>query len=875
MDLDKVFGDKIKNPRSPLGGLVGRSPTFDSEATKAADGSRVRVVLAKVDTDDGGRASGATATLFAGDGKTLLDSARVDQRGLVLLRFPRGTGSDLGRLKGKLKLGKASSLLDVDLPQGEQHVLMLTSIDPTDVVGPGGEPVGAAGDALGDIGEDIGDLGGTLEEAVTALTDAAEALTAAAESAAADLEAATAAVTSAAGQLEQAATALAEAANALTAAASGLADSVPTDSVVSRLPISFSPALGDAVTRLLEVAEGPIPGIDSSTAGISTSRVPLIKEITELRVVEEDGVARRFLVRIRQEWTFIGFTLGELVRVDSLDPASVTGTLNAALSAQVRAGITLDASTASRLQAALSGQLSAQAAIDSTLDIAVKARLDAKLKASIRAGVRDDPVDSFSSAGQFFSELGTSVLDFLLPDLGVDANADLNAALDVQSHADLSVRSSLLASARVNASASLVNQMRVQVSASLDASTQLDARLVAQINPSLARAVNLLRFVLYDVYAVTSRVEDVTEVVEQSVFAAPPPGQLLFPPADVLEYRPFFQRALLDRSLLPHFGLLRRALGALRSGGDPIRRVRFLIEYSATGAGGDLAVRIAGQRATVRLVPGQPATTVTVNLLPPIRPDDLNEARFTLTRRDGGGFFPLPGSAVVTRIEVRYDGGGDPEDLADLTTQLTVGFTDVTDQFTMPLNPAPLDFDPATDPLVLHVNRNQHYYLGVLAEAAIRVPSLRQDAPQLQSVGVDHPLWKLPLLGFEADRALILREVDAGDAVVKQLIDDEGTSTIVQLAAAGLYTEVAQGRNQISEVAGRIHPALSMAQPPLPDIQGLGVLSNAGGLGSPDLVAALAAANGLQQPSLPNLAALAQLVNAGRPPEGQAPNPGG
>jgi hypothetical protein len=198
-----------------------------------------------------------------------------------------------------------------------------------------------------------------------------------------------------------------------------------------------------------------------------------------------------------------------------------------------------------------------------------------------------------------------------------------------------------------------------------------------------------------------------------------------------------------------------------------------------------------------------------------------------------------------------------------------VGQNRVTADGRVQLNPRLTDYNPFTDELVLHVNRNRHYYLGVLATAAIkRAPSLRQDAPQLADVGIDSPLWNLPLLGFVGDRAVLLRQPQADDPAVKQLIADEGTSTIVQLASAGLYTEAAQGRLQIAEVAGRANPALDMAQPPLPTFSGLDVLSNAGGLGAPNLSAALATAAPLlqQSPGLGNLTALANLLSAVRPP---------
>ncbi|MFA5940948.1 MAG: hypothetical protein WC809_16455 [Sinimarinibacterium sp.] len=859
----KGLATALEDPGTRLGSLIAKPPRLGSAATKTSDGSRTRVVLLKVDTTDGGRAGGTTANLLSADGKTLLDSARVDRRGLVLLRYPQGMGADLGTLMGKLAIGTAPSPLAIEVPAGQQHLVVHTAIDPEDAVGVVGETVAEASTVVGDASGEVDSTTGSLDAAIAALNAAAAAL-AAATAAATEVEDATAAVNTAADEVAGAAAALADAAAALNAAAAALASDIPTDSVVSRLPISFSPALGDSITRLLEVAEGPIPGIDSSTRGVSTSRMPLYKEFSVLRIVGKDR-ARRFVVRIRQEWIFVGLTLGELTRVDALDPASVTGTLDATLTANVQSGIALDAATASRLQASLAGQLSAQAAIDSALDVAVNAKLDANLKAHAGVGLFSGGLGSFSDA---ISEL-----------VGVKAGASLDADLDVHAHTDLSVRSSLLASARINAAASLVNQVRVQVSATLDAQAKVSARLVAQINPSLARAVNLLRFVLYDVYAVTSRVEDVIEIVEEKVFSEPPSqSPPMFPPADIVEYRPFFQPRLLEPQLAGHFGLLRRSLADLRAGGEPIRSLQMVVDYSATGDGASLAALVGGRRLTLQLRPGPGSATGQLVFNPPVRPADLSEALLTLTLRTTvhWPFGPMPGGGTtrITRIEIRYDGSGFLDDLGVFNSgELEVNSTRPSADGRVQLNPRFSDYNPFTDALVLHVNRNRHYYLGVLASAAIRrAPSLRQDAPQLAEIGVDSPLWTLPLLGFVGDRALLLREPDAGDAAVKELSADEGTSTIVQLASAGLYTEAAQGRLQIAEVIGRAHPALDMLQPPLPNITGLDVLSNAGGLGAPNLNGALASLAPLlqQSPGLANLASLAGLLSSVRPPE--APN---
>ncbi len=93
--------------------------------------------------------------------------------------------------------------------------------------------------------------------------------------------------------------------------------------------------------------------------------------------------------------------------------------------------------------------------------------------------------------------------------------------------------------------------------------------------------------------------------------------------------------------------------------------------------------------------------------------------------------------------------------------------------------------------------------------------SLRDDAPELASFNGEHALWRLPILGFEGDRVLVLSDVDpATDADAKRFFEDAGAATIVQLAAPGAYAEALQGLLELTDAAGKIHPALQ--PPPVP-----------------------------------------------------------
>ncbi|HEX9892158.1 MAG TPA: hypothetical protein VGB28_08865, partial [Actinomycetota bacterium] len=128
--------------------------------------------------------------------------------------------------------------------------------------------------------------------------------------------------------------------------------------------------------------------------------------------------------------------------------------------------------------------------------------------------------------------------------------------------------------------------------------------------------------------------------------------------------------------------------------------------------------------------------------------------------------------------------------------------------------------DTTKNPLFRHVNRNRTYYFGILAQAALTNPSLRDDAPELDVFNGDHALWRLPIVGFEGDRVLVISDIardgegEVTDDDARRLFEDAGAATIVQLAAPGAYSEALQGLLELTgDVAGKIHPALL---PPLP-----------------------------------------------------------
>ena len=206
-----------------------------------------------------------------------------------------------------------------------------------------------------------------------------------------------------------------------------------------------------------------------------------------------------------------------------------------------------------------------------------------------------------------------------------------------------------------------------------------------------------------------------------------------------------------------------------------------------------------------------------------------------------GFTIPAPaGSVTITRILISFDGStaADPDQTvspAGLTVDNTTPAP--TASASEILNPPQRVIDTTKNPLFRHVNINHTYYIGVLAQAALTVPSLRSDAPQLAAFPYDNDIWRLPILGFEGDRVLILRNVDPEDPdVVAILENDVGAGTLVQLAAPGAYGEALKGLltilnldpTKLVDEGTLIHPAL-LPQPPPVVVPGVGTLPGTGG----------------------------------------------
>jgi hypothetical protein len=203
---------------------------------------------------------------------------------------------------------------------------------------------------------------------------------------------------------------------------------------------------------------------------------------------------------------------------------------------------------------------------------------------------------------------------------------------------------------------------------------------------------------------------------------------------------------------------------------------------------------------------------IVVNLATPIAAGtnaSVAVAVAPLTTTGSFGALTPTGSVTIRQVEVWIDRpisgpGFSPPISAPPPVTATITFSVAVSQLVSPVGASPV----AGEALVEHINRNRHYYWGVLFMASIAVPSLRQDVDVIANAIMAHPelaqLYRLPLLAMEGTTALLLDTATETDA--PELGADIGAGTLVQVLAPGAYGEVLKGLLQIPLDA--LHPLL-------------------------------------------------------------------
>lgn len=768
-----AFVKEVADGRKELGKLLDNPPTLTGKATEDTDGRKVPVVVAVVRDPEGRTRPGIELQLFDQASGVLLDHSRTDVRGIAVLRFPRRVGDD-DAAQGTLKITGADDPQLLEVPAGSQHAVSYIELDELPAL------------------DEVVDLatGGTKPE-------------------------------------------------------------IPTpDDPYERLPADFSPALCDALVRLRGTVPDPILGKVASPDDFRSNRTPLIKRVTIPRTGEtkRDGVLRRYLVRVRQEWIFLGYTLGELTGVDSLDPGSVIQDVTSATERTIEEASSATDRLISEALSTVSSSLRHASSIDSLLSVATSSSVNTTASGFGSIGVGGSIGGGIlgGAAGLVLGPIGA-----LAGGLFGGGSASVGVGGEVGTRTGTSVFASNTTTSRTNTSLvtnslmhtakSLLNETVRTATNTLRSIETTVARQLGSVSPLLSRVTNLLRWTVYENYAVVTHVEDVVEVrsvritepkKDEDADGTPDEGPL-FDVEDIVENRRFFEPALLEPQLQPHFRVLRDALDLQRAGGPAITAIHFEFDYSASLFSGNLRVAVGATETTVTLRPGRTTARGTL-YIPPTLAEEIDSVRLDLNallniRWAQGSLWDRvfdSGGVTVSRMRVWFNRatGGTPQqvDLSDLGVTNDARATNVT----IGLEPKVPQVDLTRNPLYRHINRNRTYYFGVLAQAALEIPSLRDDARQLAIFNGDHDLWRLPIVGFEGDRVLVISDVDKNDPDAERLMDDAGAATIIQLAAPGAYSEALQGLLSLTDAAGKIHPALE--PPPAPAVPPLGLIDLTG-----------------------------------------------
>lgn len=533
----------------------------------------------------------------------------------------------------------------------------------------------------------------------------------------------------------------------------------PGDDPLTRLPTDFSEdtcsaLVGARTNGLLDpnnltMRADPLLSPPAGVATIAGKRLPILRRLAVIRYGPDN---RRYLVRLRQEWVLLTYTLGELAQVQALDPGAVL-----------------------------------QSAEQFVNQVSTATRETVEMGRSTVSQTLQDVLSSFGSIDSVVktvAEAGASGWGIGIPGLFGYGSADVDLDLTVSTN----INTTLLVNRAIQQAAALVNQAIAKVHAVVEGVQRTASDVVNHLAPLVSQVANALHWRVYEVYAVCTNVDAVHLIEEVPLFANPQ----RFTTEQVLAFRPFFEPALLDKTLVSAYDEL-LAFAQL----PPLTEATAEITYNAiftlfgitVNVSPSITMNLAG---SVQTATGPSGTARSVTL------------RFTFTT-------PLPrGGTPTASVAITP-----PVGILGLTSTLQIVRVQV--WIDRPLtgpgfiidNPPPTFGVPigggpgAANILVNHVNANLHYYWGVLATAAIRFPSLRQDVTELQTL--DPRLWRLPLLGMEGTTALLLQpETDTVDA--NELLDDAGAGTLVEILAPGAYGEILTGLLQLP--LDRLHPLL-------------------------------------------------------------------
>jgi len=620
------------------------------------------------------------------------------------------------------------------------------------------------------------------------------------------------------------------------------------DNPLDRLPPDFDPSLITTLESMLGNNGGsdPLQQLAGSTkSDFRTRRLPIVTQFSFIRngktaaplnpndtIINQGGAIKRYAVRIRQEWTFLGYTLGELAEVKSLDP----GTLLNQATSQTQHNVENISNTLNRLVSQITEQT------NSGLSSTAEVNTDIGAGVGLTGGITGFLGGLF---GGIFGGGGASVGASVNTHNNVDTTLQVNQSLRVTKDA--------------------VNENVKKAFSTLKDLKNVISSAVSQVSPLLSRVTNLLRWTMYENYAVSNTIESVNEI--QSIrltedltlyqedpdttdTVLPVPGETflaLFSIEEIIDNRRIFERGLLDRRLAREFDVLARGLESDLAR-ERIRSISISVNYSALIAGADLVITLQDQSPViVTLRPGDSSARGSIRLNSILSEQLLEQKNVSLSlslRPDLAPFgfvtsLLLP-SARVQVLNVRLGFGGINSVIPSQNitpTDFTVNNSTQTNSLegTSAIRIAIPDSGTESlnelNPLFRHINKNQHHYFRLLMEAALKNPELRDDSAVIRRMfPSSHPFWRLPIQGFEGANVLILTNAAANDPNIPFLLGDGGAATIIQLAAPGHYAEALQGLLQLADAAGMVHPSLLQNVTDTASTQGnaLNVVNNLG-----------------------------------------------
>jgi hypothetical protein len=496
-------------------------------------------------------------------------------------------------------------------------------------------------------------------------------------------------------------------------------------------------------------------------------------------------------VELRQEWTLVGYSIGDLDEVTALNPGAVIQSGDQLVRRATRAAQEATNVFSSSLTESLVDRLNRMGSVDTVVTTTT----------------------DVNSGGVAGIGLGAGILGSVVG-LGVGVGSESWASTDITgtTHVD----TTLNVNRTVQQAANLVSQAIRRSETLTEGSQRAVSGVMNQLAPLVSQTSNAFRWRVYENYAVCTLVDGVHRLEQ---FAMPMSGSPAFSAFDVLVYRPFFEPALLDRTLAKHFDQLaatqaRVPFASIAITYDPLRDVDSRADFQFGASSGSVALPRGDSIRTVRGA---------ITLAPPMQPGESANGRFAVPRTrieyttpsvrvfgaelGNKDVIVLDGWPNVSQVEVWFG----PESGAPVVALTNPGSSQ-TFTVTVPSSAG----EGTTNALVAHINAHRSYYLGVLAAAAMSLPSLRQDAPELQ--GIDPDVWRLPIVGFDGDTVLAANPVAniPNDVVAGLLNRDPGAGTLVQVAARGSYGEMLQGLLQLGDATSlpnTLHPLLKQIGP--------------------------------------------------------------